>query len=126
MNLLDDTKKLKKLSLIILAIGLFFGICVIVITLVCSNNDKKRYKNNIFHHILDKADEYKDDYEYGEIYDDASRYMNKVLDTMDNVHNSLKYRPFYFIGGFIIFISCGLSATLFIIAKSKEKQLNKQ
>ena len=50
MNLLDDTKKLKKLSLIILAIGLFFGICVIVITLVCSNNDKKRYKNNIFHH----------------------------------------------------------------------------
>ena len=66
-----------------------------------------------------------DDY-YGpgsdELFEYAGKSIKQFGNTFGNVYRIIKYRPWYFIGGFIIFASIGGATTLFIIYRVRENK----
>ena len=131
-----ESNKMKKLGIIVLICGLIIGLCIIIITGICDNNAKKRQKNNLFNHIVDKIDNYSDSYlnSYSgdSIYNDVNDWKNDTTNILRGTSNAfgnaylkMKYTPFYFTGGLIIFISVGGFITLFVLAKVKDDKLNK-
>ena len=121
-----EPSKMKKLSIIVLIVGLLIGITILIITGICENNDKNRQSKGLFNKIVDKVDNYLDDqlddYE-SDLREEASNFLKKTSDIPKTVFRKVKYTPYYFIGGFINFITIGSSVTLFILAKVNENKL---
>ena len=56
----------------------------------------------------------------------AGKIINKSINAYGNTINAIRYTPFYFTGGLILFITVSSSVTLLILAKvnkNKQKQV---
>lgn len=128
---------LKKLSLLVLIVGIFVGTTTLIITGIKENYAKKRAHNSLLNQIIDlnydiqkynNLNNYEYNSETGEYYyvnDDESQTDSKtILDSYYDMSYSFRYSPYYFTGWFIIFLSVGASITLFVIAKVKENNQN--
>ena len=122
--------KMKKLAIITLIVGLVIGVLVLAITAISENNDKKRHQNNIVDKVVDGINDYYYDSSNtyrndvsDKIVNDSGRYLKGTFNAFGSAYRSYHYTPFYFIGGFTIFISVGSAIALIVIAKIKENKL---
>ena len=123
----DDYSKVKKTILLILISGILLGSIIIGITAICDNNAKKRVENNFISRMVDEMNDMtsSDDYfgtDSDKFFENTGKSFKKFGNTIGNVYRIRKYRPWYFIGGFIIFASIGGATTLFIIYRVRENK----
>ena len=129
--------KMRKLAVISLIFFIVVGTLILVFTYICDRSDRERIENsNGSNHIIDGiSDYYYDNYSSStsdstdEIFDkfesNTRNSVDKFGKSMKNAYRAYRYSPFYFAGGFCMFLGAGSAITLLILAsvfENKKKQ----